>query len=273
MELLDHLLSRGDLVALDKGKLIIQPASGAKVPASWLKKHGDALALALATRANTSLYKHIGYTVGAYGKHKADGVTLQFVNMATGEEVYAIFNVNRDRAQDSSKGKAGAKLPAKQFRVTKRMEMYKFWLRTGLAEPKQRHLSEFHVVMGRLKSVLFTMSASGNKADKNTIQAASVTSTGQHEKLGKSLGKTWEKSGKSLGKITGSTKPEKPIVTGLTGESNHVSGEVRLKLIRREGSKGALPASNTLNTHSTKNTYSQVAPQEQSIDEWLSDYG
>lgn len=273
MALLDRLLNQGDLVALDNGQLIIQPASGREVPEEWLEEHRDVLALTLATRANTSLYKYVGYTVGAYGKHKADGVTLQFVNMATGQEVYAIFNVDRERAQDSPKGKAGTKLPAKQFRVRKKMDIYKFWLRTGLEEPKQRHLSEFHVLMGKLKPVLFTMSTNGNKADKKTIQAANVTSTGQHEKLGKSLGKAWENVGKSLGKTNGSANPAKPSATGLTDETNHVSDEVRLKLIRKEGSKDALQASNTLNTPSTKNTCSGVAPQEQSIDEWLSDYG
>lgn len=273
MELLDHLLSRGDLVALDKGKLIIQPASGAKVPASWLKKHGDALALALATRANTSLYKHIGYTVGAYGKHKADGVTLQFVNMATGEEAYGIFNANRDRAQDSLKGKAGTKLPAKQFRITENAGLYKFWLRTGLEEPERKYLSEFHRVMGRLKSVYFTMRFSDGKADKNTIQAANVTSIAGHENRGEIGEKAGEKVGKNEGKKLGSANPANPSATGLTDETNYVSEKVRLKLISKKGSKDALHASNTLNTPNTKSTYNEIAPQEQSIDEWLSDYG
>ena len=274
MELLDHLLSRGDLVALDNGQLTIQPASGRDVPEEWLEEYRDALALTLATRTNTPLYKYVGYTAGSYGKHKADGVTLQFANMKTGEEVYAIFNVNRERVQDSRKGrgKAGAKLPAKQFRITKRMELYKFWLRTGLAEPETKLLSEFHRVMGRLKSVLFVMSTNSNKADKNTIQAATITSMEQHENRGKVGGKTGEEVGKSEGKTTGSVNPAKPSATGLTDETNHVSDEVRLKLIRKEGSKDALQASNTLNTPSTKNTYSGVAPQDQTTEQWLADY-
>lgn len=274
MELLDQLLSRGDLVALDNGKLIIQPASGAKVPVGWLKKHDDALALTLATRANTPLYKYVGYTVGAYGKHKADGVTLQFVNMATDEEVYAICNVNRERVQDSRKGKAGAKLPAKQFRITKRMELYKFWLRTGLAEPEKKYLSEFHRVMGRLKSVLFTMSTSGSKADKNTIQAATITIMGQHENRGKVGEKTGEEAGKNEGKIMGIENPAKPSNTGLTGAASYVSGKVRLKLISKEGSKGACtPLRDTQYTPIAGTPSKSVNPQEQTNDEWLSDYG
>ncbi len=274
MELLDHLLSRGDLVALDNGQLIIQPASGREVPEEWLEEHRDVLVLTLATRANTSLYKYVGYTVGAYGKHKADGVTLQFVSMATDEEVYVIFNVNRERVQDSRKGrgKAGAKLPAKQFRITKRMELYKFWLRTGLAEPETKLLSEFHRVMGRLKSVLFVMSTNSNKADKNTIQAATVTSMEQHENRGKVGGKTGEEVGKSEGKITGSVNPAKPSATEFTGEISYVSGKVRSKLTSKEGSKDALHPINSLNTSTTKNYCNKVVPEEQSTDEWLADY-
>ncbi len=274
MELLDHLLSRGDLVALDNGQLTIQPASGRDVPEEWLEEYRDALALTLATRTNTPLYKYVGYTAGSYGKHKADGVTLQFANMKTGEEVYAIFNVNRERVQDSRKGrgKAGAKLPAKQFRITKRMELYKFWLRTGLAEPETKLLSEFHRVMGRLKSVLFVMSTNSNKADKNTIQAATVTSMEQHENRGKVGGKTGEEVGKSEGKITGSVNPAKPSATEFTGEISYVSGKVRSKLTSKEGSKDALHPINSLNTSTTKNDCNKVVPEEQSTDEWLADY-
>lgn len=273
MELLDRLLNQGDLVVLDNGQLIIQPASGREVPEEWLEEHRGVLALTLATRANTPMYKYIGYTIGAYGKHKKDGVTLQFVSMTTGEEVYAIFNVNRERVQDSPKGKAGTKKAGKQFRITENMALYKFWLRTGLAEPERKYLSEFHRVMGRLKPVLFTMSTGGNKADKRTIKAATVTSTKRHENRGKVGDKTGEEMGKSGGKDVGIESPARPSSTGLTVESSYVSDKVRLKLISKEVSKDALPCSNTLNTPNTKNTYNEVAPQEQSIDEWLSDYG
>lgn len=197
-------------MALERGRLTIQPASGAKVPQDWLKAHSEELALAIATRANTPLYKYIGYTAGSYTEHKADGVTLRFINMATGEEVYAVFNVKRERVQNKRKGKAGAKLPAKQFRITKRMALYKFWLRTGLAEPETKYLSEFHRVMGRLKQVFFTMSASNGKADKSTIQG--VTLTGNKQELIR--GSTGERTGEEVGingEKRGERKPSKPI--------------------------------------------------------------
>lgn len=276
MELLDRLTLRGDLVALKSGRLIIEPASGADVPDNWLKLHSDELALALATRSSVPLYKYIGYTVGSYGKHKADGATLRFVNMATGEEVYAVYNIDRDRIKGSAQGKAGSKLPGKQFRITERMALYKLWLRAGLPEPNRRYLSEFHRVMGKLKTVFFTMCVSDGVADKNTIQAATLPTAEVHKNRGKAGDKIGEEVGKNGGKIQGIENPANPISTGHTGESNYVSDKVRLKLISKEVSKDALPSSNTFNTTHSINTYNRsampVAPQDQSIDEWLNDY-
>ena len=274
MELLDRLLSRGDLVALDSGKLIIDPASGGEVPASWLKDHSDALALTLATRANTPLYKHTSYTVGAYGKHKKNGVTLQFVSMATGEEVYVIFNVNRERVQGSPKGKAGTKLPGKQFRITENMALYKFWLRTGLAAPERKYLSEFNRVMGRLKSVYFTICVSDGKADKNTIQAASFTILARHENRGEVGENTGEKVGKSEGGKMGSGNPAKFSATGLADETSCVSEEVRIKLISKEVSKDASLSSTTdiQETLNTNQPFRYVPPHLQTNEEWLEEY-
>src|SRR5690554_6326649 len=94
----------------------------------------------------------------------------------------------------------------------------------------------------------------------------------QHENRGKVGGETGEEVGKSEGKTTGSVNPAKPSATGLTDETNHVSDEVRLKLIRKEGSKDALHPINSLNTSTTKNDCNKVVPEEQSTDEWLADY-
>ena len=276
MELLDCLTLRGDLVALKSGRLIIEPASGADVPDDWLKLHSDELALALATRASIPLYKYIGYTVGSYGKHKADGATLRFVSMTTGEEVYAVYNVDRGRIKDSAQGKAGSKLSGKQFRITEKMALYKLWLRAELPEPDRKYLSEFHRVMGRLKTVLLTMRVSDGAADKNTIQAVTVPAAEVHKNRGKVGDKTGEEVGKNGGKITGIENPAKPSNARHTGESNYVSDKVRLKLISKEVSKDALPSSNTFNTTHSINTYNRsttpIAPQDQSVDDWLNDY-
>ena len=277
MNMLDRLIARGDLVALKDGSLIIRPASGKEVPSDWLRNHSDELALNIATRTNTPLYKYIGYTVGAYGCHKADGAALRFANMTTGEEVYAIYNVKRERVKAGAQAKAGSKLSGKKFRITKSMALYKLWLRSGLAEPEKKYLSEFHRVMGRLKTVFFTMCVSDGVADKNTIQAATLPTAEAHKNRGKVGDKIGEEVGKNGGKTQGIENPANLRNTGHTGESNCVSDKVRLKLISKEVSKDALPSSNTLNTDHSINTYNRsktpIAPQDQSIDDWLNDYG
>lgn len=275
MKLLDRLTNRGDLVALERGRLIIQSASGVEVPSSWLKTHSDELALALATRANTPLYKYIGYTVGSYTEHKADGVTLRFINMATGEEVYAVFNVNRTRVQTTARGKAGSKLRGNQFRVTRNMMLYKFWLRTGLPEPERKYLSEFHRVMGRLKQVFFTMSANNGKADKSTIQGVTLTGNKQGLKGGSTGERTGEEVGINGGKKEGKGNPANPYSEQVTDDFHYGSNIVRLKLTSKHVSKEALHPINTLNTPRAKTPCDEqprtLSPQEQSIEEWLAE--
>lgn len=285
MELLDRLLNQGDLVALDKGKLIIQPASGRVVPENWLKERptgwsmdrDDTLAFTLAARAHIPLYKYIGYTVGSYANKnsRADGATLRFVNITTGEEVYAVYNIERNRIKDSAKGKAGSKLPGKQFRLkSENTALYKFWLRTGLAEPERKYLSEFHRVMGRLKTVYFTMRVSNGKADKNTIQAATVTSMRQCQSRGSLGEKTGEKVGISKGEITGNENPENPSATWFTDETRYVPVKARIKLTSREVSKDASLHStrDIQGTLNTKLSFRYVPPHLQSPDEWLAEY-
>lgn len=275
MSLLDRLTSRGDLVALDRGRLIIQPASGATVPQDWLKNHSDELATALATRANTSLYKYTGYTAGSYTEYRADGVTLRFINLATSEDAYAVFNVNRSRAQTTAQGKAGSKLTGNKFRITRNMALYKFWMRSGLPEPKSKYLSEFHRVMGRLKSIYFTMVVSDGKADKNTIQGLTIIESDGELMRGKIGDKAGDLSGKKEGELVGTETPSNLDYTGLTDDSNYVSNVVRLKLTRRHVGKSPSHPNNTLSTAQTNTIHNEktsVAPQDQSVEEWLAEY-
>ena len=278
MALLDQLLNRGDHVALDRGKLIIQPASKAPVPLSWLEVHGDELALEIAARGGVKLYRFTGYTVGSYSEYKAPGVTLRFAELVTGEEVYAVFNVNRHRVRDTARGKAGSKLPGNQFRITKHMALYKFWLSTGLPEPSAKHLSEFHLMLSKrvLKTVLFTMRASDGKADKATIQAATAPGAEQQANRGQTGDRTGEGLGIEQGinrvRKQGKGNPAKPCTVGLVDDSKHVPQKVRLKLISKDVNKPALNTYNTTDTDHVRSVVSSVAPEEQSVDEWLQEY-
>ncbi|QEY58198.1 hypothetical protein FXF61_02925 [Pseudomonas sp. C27(2019)] len=275
MSLLDRLTNRGDLVALHRGRLIIQPASGAAVPQDWLKNHNDELATALATRANISLYKYTGYTAGSYTEYKADGVTLRFINLATSEDAYAVFNVNRSRAQTTARGKAGSKLTGNRFRITRNMALYKFWMRSGLPEPKSKYLSEFHRVMGRLKSVYFTMVVSDGKADKNTIQGLTIIENDGELVRGKVGDKAGNQVGEKGGRLAGIEIPPNLYDTRATDDFNYVSNVVRLKLTRRHVGKSPSHPNNTLSTAQTNTIHNEktsVAPQDQSVEEWLADY-
>lgn len=286
MSLLDWLLDRGDHVALDRGKLIIKPISGLEVTADWLEKHpvgwlnnrGDTLALDLAARAGMKLYRFTGYTVGSYGEYKAPGVTLRFAELVTGEEVYAVFNVNRHRVRNTAHGKAGSKLPGNQFRITKHMALYKFWLSTGLPEPSTKHLSEFHLMLSKrvLKTVFFTMRASDGKADKATIQAATAPGAEQQANRGQTRDRTGEGLGIEQGinrvRKQGEGNTAKPSAVGLVDDSKHVPQKVRLKLISKDVNKPALSTCNTTDKDHERSVVSSVVLEEQSVDEWLQEY-
>lgn len=282
MALLDQLLNRGDHVALDSGKLIIKPASKAAVPLSWLNIHGDELALDLAARAGMKLYRFTGYTVGSYGEYKAPGVTLRFAEIVTGEEVYAVFNVNRHRVRDTAHGKAGSKLPGSQFRITKHMALYKFWLSTGLPEPSTKHLSEFHLMLSKraLKAVFFTMCASDGKADKATIQGATAPGAEQQANRGQTGDRTGEEVGMEQGinrvRKQGKGNTAKPCIVGLVDNSERVPEKVRLKLISKDVNKPALNTCNTPNREHVGSVVSDgdcsVTPEWQSVDDWLLEY-
>jgi len=273
MELLDSLLNRGDLVELVCGKLTIRPASGEKVPADWLDANSESFALTLAARANKPLYKYLNYTVGSYGKHKADGVTLRFINMETGEEAYVVFNADRTRSVTTTKGKAGSKLSGKQFKITKNMAFYKFWLRSGLSAPENKYLSEFHRVMGRLKSVFFTMVVNDGKADKNTIQALTIEKIEQPINRGKTGEELGEEVGKNRGRNEGKENNSNPYPERVRADFNRVPDELRIKLTSNYVSKVPLQSVTTPYSSNTGNNEGGAAvAQDEGVDEWLKAY-
>ena len=152
--LLGQLLARGDIVAVERGRLTITPASGCPVPVDWLQQHERQIVIEAARAADVTALEYQGYSVGNYGQGKLGGVTLQFRNLVDGSERYSIFNAETRRNRNTQHGKKGAPLPRGHFRVTERFKFYSFWLSTGLPVP--RRLSAFHDYMGKLGSILFT---------------------------------------------------------------------------------------------------------------------
>ena len=151
--LLETLFSRGDHIDIIKGKLVITPASKQPVPKKWLSENSTRLLSEIAALFDINVYIYDSYSTGYYGKHKSSGMTLQLINLSTGEDCYLTFNVDLKRSRTSNNGVKGSCLPKRQFRISKKYKFYQFWLSTGLSLPPR--LSSFHDYMGNLKQCFF----------------------------------------------------------------------------------------------------------------------
>jgi hypothetical protein len=151
--LLETLFSRGDHIDIIKGKLVITPASKKLIPKKWLAENSTRLLSEIAALFDINVYIYDGYSTGYYGKHKSPGMTLQLINISTGEDCYLTFNVELKRSRTTSNGIKDSSLPKGQFRISKKYKFYQFWLSTGLSLPPR--LSSFHDYMGNLKQCFF----------------------------------------------------------------------------------------------------------------------
>ena len=155
-KLIAQLITRGDHLAIDGGRLELKTASGNAVPTDWLHKNRESLIQAILQITGVDGFIYTGYTTGRYQVNRnkrSDGITLNFVSLTSGEAVYAIFNVSLKRQRTTPYGKKGDPLPAGEFRISTRYGLYKFWVATGLALPKRiASLSEY---LGNMKQLIF----------------------------------------------------------------------------------------------------------------------
>ena len=107
----------------------------------------------------------IGFYGGGFG-----GVTLQFIDLATGENYYAIFNAELSRKRATRRHQAGTRLPGKQFRISRRHLFYRFWWNTGLPVPPR--LGAFHDYMGNLRKLQFSAELVADRP--NRLNASSL---------------------------------------------------------------------------------------------------
>ena len=161
------LLSRGDAVSIERGRLVIQPASGKPVPPDWINTNTARLCRDVLMALGLDAFEYTDYSTGHYGKTRSGGITLRFVSLVTGQSAYAVFNADLTRQRNTATAKAGALLPKGQFRIGKRSHFYKFWMGTGL--PLPRRLSAMHDYMGKLRSVLMTGSLSGGRINAGSL--------------------------------------------------------------------------------------------------------
>lgn len=263
-ELLGRLLARRDAVSIERGVLVIAPASGKSVPSDWLSDNGETLIRQILGVIRQDAYLYQSHKTGHYGPRRSAGLTLQFQSVMTDDEAYAIFNIEVTRARNTASGKKGDPLPAGQFRAAPGSHLTKFWQSTGIA---LKRLAAMHDYIGRLRNVLFsaspTLGRDDGRLDASSLRALNIPSAliqqamgleNQPTKTGQATDTPW--TSKAYKDITQGQQPcgVQPIMT--TG-ANHYDKTV----IRERGNKGTLQA-----------IPRSKLPQEQSVDEWLADY-
>jgi len=256
------LIRRGDTVSIERGRLVIQPASGKPVPSEWIAANTARLCREMLMAVGMDAFEYIGYSTGHYGKSRVAGVTLQFVSVLSGQSVYAVFNADLSRQRTTAAGKAGSLLPKGQFRIGKRSHFHRFWLSTGLQIPDR--LQRFYKCMGKLSSILLAGEVSHDRFDVQSLHPVTITA-GQLRLaiLGHKEGTIWAQGGHKEGTTSGHKEnaiaqaPRGIQPNQTTGVANHGN-----KVIRMCGNKAL---TNTPN-------HTHRSPQEQSLDEWLEAY-
>ena len=148
-ELLKRLVGRGDLVALEKGRIEITPKSGREVTNDWLKKHYWQLVkdILLCTGRQGYRYDRFSRSSDGYGNGKYPGVTLHYEAVLSEEEAYLIFNVEVQKRY-SSQLRTG-----KSFLPPERGEFIKYWKR-AIGELPQGKRSKCWESMSRFKPIV-----------------------------------------------------------------------------------------------------------------------
>lgn len=256
------LLRRGDAVSIERGQLVIQPASGKLVPAEWLDQKALEICRSVLAAIGVDAFRYEGYSAGRYGQHKSAGVTLRFTSVLTGEAAYAIFNVDLTRKRTTIGGKAGAPLPAGEFRVGERSQFYKFWQGTGLPLPER--MQRFHKCMGKLSSILLAGEVRKDRINVQSLQPVTITEDqARLAVIGHNLGTTEAQQGHKEGTRSG----HKEMATahgscGLQPISTTCVTNYESKLTRRDDNKTAF----------ITDLPTPKPPQDQSVDEWLEAY-
>tara|TARA_R110000744_G_scaffold158285_7_gene274289 strand:- start:238 stop:1059 length:822 start_codon:yes stop_codon:yes gene_type:complete len=263
--ILPRLLTKGDEIAIVKGCLIITPASGKKVPESWLTVNGSLLLIEIVNLLNIDAYSYTNYSTGRYGKNLYQGITLQFEDIKGGSEAHAILNAQITRTRSSKHGKAGDDLPNGQFKVSTKHNFYKFWLATGIKLPTRN--SAFFDYMGKLKRMLFVGELNyKNKFINKTLRCLELSSEMIKAAYIQSLPNNIQATPKQLPNNFPTRISNKEMTSKLAANDaglNSTTCESKYGL----SYQGGEVKSNTLIVNIVKKR-----PQEQTNDEWMDEY-
>jgi hypothetical protein len=263
--LLETLFSRGDHIDIIKGKLVITPASKQQIPKKWLAENSIRLLNEISALFDINVYIYDSYSTGYYGKHKSSGLTLQLINISTGEDCYLTFNVELKRSRTTNNGVKGSCLPKGQFRIGKKYKFYQFWLSTGLNLPPR--LSSFHDYMGNLKQCFFIPTFDhGAKVKDKIIPLLNLCHDEVLARLSQLNPNNNQTSDIQQPYNTHTDMPYSDIAQrfeykGLSGDDTTCSNNYELS------KQGSAVISNPLPVNTTHKT-----PYEQTTDEWLNDW-
>ena len=285
--MLNTLINKGDHVAILNGELKIQPASGKPVPDDWYQREKHNLVIEITQVVGKKAYLYESYSTGNYNvkaKTISPGITLQFIDLTTGERPYAVFNIDLKRARATKNHKKGDPLSQNKFLVPEKSGFRTFWIKSCLPTP--RYPSEYCEKMGKLKEYYFTLTTNEHGKIINSslisltipyeliLEALNSDNTKQN-KVGKNSGTYREKFGNESGAKLGKQLTQYQYSKGSQLNSTTCNKNYGNKVIREDVNKLAL--------HSTERTVddlkedtnhlrSPTQPENQTTDEWTDIY-
>ena len=258
--LLKRLVKRGDKIALELGRFEIKPLSGKLVDTQWLDSNRDLLANEISQAIGLSLFRFTDYSTGVNKGFSQDRLTLNFVDILTGQHVVQHYNVSVKYSRTTAKHCKDDALPKGRFIVGSRSKFVSFWQTTGLALPRKP--SEYHGKIHLLKKLIFTGNAISLgktcRFENKEIQLASV----DHETIAKALNGCQQTANRLLRDC------QEPANDGCQGNGANVDGE-------RVSSKSNYASEKVrIKLLSIKSKGKPTNPvQDQSNEEWLAAYG
>lgn len=287
-ERLKSLLNRGCSIEIRNGALAVSHPSDQRYDNRWHLKYSKELIGDIAPLLRLNLYRYEGFKAGRFNEGKYPGVLVRFIDISSGEEVYAMFNAILTRSRSVGNKRSGEPLPSGRFSLSKGHGLYKLWLKLGLPHP--RRPSELYKGMGKLSMILITADSDPNgKLKKQSIRLANVPAHeipdalrgNQVASLGQGSGKVVASSGGSIGgqervaKAGGKQSPKTTSNNGVEPDLKCVSKPVRMSTTTSEESACDYNyelSNQVITDKGSVNSIDKKAPQEQTNVEWWADY-
>lgn len=259
-----NVLSRGGVISIELGRLVIRPESGKPVPQDWFHKHSLTLIREILITLGIEAYEYDSYSTDYYGRHKAPGVTLQLPSVVSRLDTHAIFNADLTRNRNTTAGAKGTPLPKGHFHIGKRSHLYNFWQSSGLPFPKR--LSSLYDYMGNLQGILLTGSlADGhrNRLNAGKLRPLSITADEVRRVFTPGSDRTMAKQFTDNDQTNLPDKDAAPTQQNLGIEAKRTTGGAN---------HGKTVISTRGYTAVSSCRASRKRPQDQTHDEWLDDY-